>query len=122
MPAYVRLIIAERSSHLHGFEFNILQRRRQDNSIASAHPAALTQSRDARSDARAWWRDDSARCRNKGGRRMSDKSVDEPSGRRSSCILRIQSVAALLPMRSRRDENSLAQTLFYCRSTRSEEH
>ena len=88
-------IIAETSSHLHGFEFNILRRRRQDNSIASAHPAALTQSRDARSDARAWWRDDSAKCRNRGWRRMSDKSADEPSRRRSSRILRIRGVAAL---------------------------
>jgi hypothetical protein len=85
----------EPCSHLHGFEFNIPQKRRQDNSTASAHPAALTQSRDARSDAHAWSRDDSARCRNRGSRRMSDKFADEPSRRRSSRILRIRGVAAL---------------------------
>jgi hypothetical protein len=49
-----------------GFEFNILQTRRQGNSIASARPVALRQSRDARSGARACWHAGSVNCRNTG--------------------------------------------------------
>jgi hypothetical protein len=43
---------------------NIPQRRRQENSIASARPVALTQSQGARSGARACWRGGSVNCRN----------------------------------------------------------
>src|SRR5947199_10077309 len=46
-------------------ESNIPQRHRQDNSIASARRAALTQSQDARSDARACWRGGSVNCRSR---------------------------------------------------------
>src|SRR6266550_2870497 len=47
------------------FGVNIPQRHRQDNSIASARPAERTQSRDARSGARACLHGGSVSCRSR---------------------------------------------------------
>jgi hypothetical protein len=77
------------------FRVNIRQRRRQENNIASARPAALTQSPDARSDVRACWRGGSASYRSRASRRMSGRSVDEPSALLSSRTLRIRGVAVV---------------------------